>query len=675
MTECLTIEQIERYATGAAEADEAAATAAHLEVCPSCRKRLESHRAGEAFLADVRGSYDAADARASSLGRSGTDFLAGYRISEEIHRGGQGIVYKAVQLSTDRIVALKVILGGPLATQEARKRFEREVKLAAALHHPHIVVVHDSGVADGSPYVVMDYVDGARITEYATLHDLSIGERLRLFASVCDAVEYAHQRGVIHRDLKPSNILVNEDGEPVIVDFGLARPIQETQDGPSVTAVSAPGQVVGSLPYLSPEQAAGDPSQIDERTDIYALGVMLYELLTGTRPPPVVSDSNDRTPRSSSAKPLPPSQACVGLDPRLNSVVLKAIERDKARRYRSAGDFATVIRTYLEQPDSGAKPTRRRLLWHVVLAILVIYSCALTVLWNEASKRPPIPEDTYPYPPFQIHENWTKNYHNHTLTPFAWDDFDGYWFGQNPPLIPFETDDTYNRPNGLPRWEHFEGENMARSEGLSNLYVTGYWHKSGLRSLRAKTGTGDSVRVSTTNIWDHVKDAERFYYRCWIHVWDPTGSGLYFGFVSEDPGAKTTTFWSPRWTNSVQLHRYGTVVWYWHDDGWNDAPLQVHWTPGKEYACFLHVALDFDRQKGFVWINGEQVGDELSISPRRFQPKSFRGQTFRLDRWGFTSPGNYEGYHPSYTDIDDLEFGTWEYASPGSQQGTDPLLP
>jgi serine/threonine protein kinase len=279
MPACLTLEQIEEYASGALSPEEQAAVEAHLERCPVCREQLERHRARDEFLTDVRRVYGASDSvREMPL----DEVIPGYRVIEEIHRGGQGVVFKAVQLSTQRTVALKVILGGAIATPEAQKRFEREARLAASLRHPHIVVIHDRGVAGDNPFIVMDYVDGAPVTEYAAAQRLFIAARLRLFATVCEAVECAHQQGVIHRDLKPSNILVNEEGEPTIVDFGLARTVRPTGDA-SATAVSSPGQVLGSLPYLSPEQASGVPSQIDERTDIYALGVLLYELLTGRR--------------------------------------------------------------------------------------------------------------------------------------------------------------------------------------------------------------------------------------------------------------------------------------------------------------------------------------------------------------------------------------------------------
>jgi len=338
----------------------------------------------------------------------------------------------------------------------------------------------------------MDHVPGRSITEHATAYGLSISDQLHLFATVCEAVEYAHQHGVIHRDLKPSNVLVNEEGEPVIVDFGLARAVPAPESVAVDPTISAPGQVLGTLPYLAPEQAAGDPSEIDERTDIYALGVLLYELLTGMRPPPVKLglSPGEETPTGPPSRPVAPSLACVGLDQRLDPIVLRALEREKTKRYRSAGDFAMVVRTYLTNAAVRPYWGRGRALRRATVAALLVYGLALTVAtvalmlrWrgaredlrtaekqlavaqgelSEAALRLPPPRDPRTYPlqlTFPAVWLWPETYHGRINKPLLPFDFEGdrYPFGHNPS-----------------EWEHYEGTNVPGSEGLSTCISPGF---------------------------------------------------------------------------------------------------------------------------------------------------------------------------------------------------------
>src|SRR5262245_38373377 len=210
-----------------------------------------------------------------------------YRILRLIGEGGMGSVFEAEQERPRRTVALKMIrpIFWPAAIQESLLRFEQEAQALARLQHPGIAQIYEAGTADKGfgpqPYFAMELIHGRKPSDYVSEHNLSTGERLELVAKIADAVHHAHQRGIIHRDLKPSNILVDETGQPKIVDFGVAR---VTDGGASSTVQTDAGRLVGTLAYMSPEQMSGDPLDIDTRADVYTLGVVLYELLAGRRP-------------------------------------------------------------------------------------------------------------------------------------------------------------------------------------------------------------------------------------------------------------------------------------------------------------------------------------------------------------------------------------------------------
>ncbi|MGE3181345.1 MAG: serine/threonine-protein kinase, partial [Phycisphaerae bacterium] len=213
------------------------------------------------------------------------ELLPRYEISDERKQGGQGVVYRGTQRGTRREVAIKVMREGPLGDVATKARFDREVQILAQLKHPNIVTILDSGVASGISYYVMDYIRGEALDTYIQQNKPTVNEILALFAKICDAVNAGHLRGIIHRDLKPSNIRVDPSGEPHILDFGLAKVNEFDALADSRTIMrTTTGQFVGSLPWASPEQVEGRPEGVDIRTDVYAIGVMLYQQLTGEFP-------------------------------------------------------------------------------------------------------------------------------------------------------------------------------------------------------------------------------------------------------------------------------------------------------------------------------------------------------------------------------------------------------
>ncbi len=310
--------------------------------------------------------------------------IPGYDDLRELGRGGQGVVFNAVQRSTRRNVAIKVLLDGAWASAARRRRFEREIELIAALHHPNIVRLYDSGVTEGAyPYYVMEFVDGVGLDKLigggawsfsASRSEappeepdrvgpadadsfeplLPLPNVLELFAQVCDAVHYAHQHGVIHRDLKPSNIRVDGDGRPHVLDFGLAK-MTSASGGRVVTEMSRTGEFMGSLPWASPEQAEGDPHGTDLRSDVYALGAVLFQVLTGRFPYPVTGSFREVLEHIRGTPPACPSAYRRDVDDELDTITLKCLAKEPERRYQTVGELAGDIRRYLAGEPIDAK--------------------------------------------------------------------------------------------------------------------------------------------------------------------------------------------------------------------------------------------------------------------------------------------------------------------------------
>ncbi len=329
------------------------------------RSLLEAHEGATGFLEPERLDPALADARLPAGARIGA-----YTIMGVLGSGGMGIVYVAEQERPRRTVALKLIRRG-LATASMLRRFEREADVLGRLQHPGIAQIYEAGVADAGdgpqPFIAMEMVRGRPLIGYAEANALGTRERLELVARVCDAVQHAHQRGVIHRDLKPANILVTDGGagaggpgaggatppphagpggQPKVLDFGVARAADA--DLHATTMRTSIGQIVGTLAYMSPEQVTGDPGEVDTRSDIYSLGVILYQLLTG------------RLPHDLSGRSVPEALRAIREDePRrlgavnrefrgdLETIVSKAIDKDRSRRYQSAADLADDLRRFI----------------------------------------------------------------------------------------------------------------------------------------------------------------------------------------------------------------------------------------------------------------------------------------------------------------------------------------
>ena len=286
-----------------------------------------------------------------------------YVIQRCIAAGGMGIVYEAIQRQPQRTVAVK-LMRCSFASPSSTERFRYESELLARLKHPNVAQVYHVGVHEhelgSTPFFAMEFVEGGQaVTEYADKEDLSDSERLKLFADVCDAVHHAHQNGVIHRDLKPSNILVDSEGHAKIIDFGVARSLIAEDDGKSPRTET--GQLLGTLQYMSPEQCAGRTGAVDARSDIYSLGVVVFELLCHRLPYDV-----EKLPIPDAVRVICDEHAIAWdksdshLPGDLGNIVGKTLEKDPDRRYRSASELADDIRRYLNGEAVLAHPASIR---------------------------------------------------------------------------------------------------------------------------------------------------------------------------------------------------------------------------------------------------------------------------------------------------------------------------
>ncbi len=275
-------------------------------------------------------------------------YFGDYELLAEIARGGMGVVYRARQVTLDRMVAVKMMRPGLLATAEEIRRFRTEATAAGGLQHPNIVAIHEIGEQDGLHYYSMDLVEGRSLAEMVRSHALEQRQAAGTVATLAKAVGYAHERGTLHRDLKPSNILVDDAGQPHITDFGLASSLV-SEHRHTVT-----GSVIGTPAYMSPEQAGGHTKELTPASDVYSLGAILYELLTG-RPPFQGAGVIETIQMARETAPVSPRVLNAKIDRDIETVVLKCLEKDPGRRYSTAADLAADLGRYLRREPVRAR--------------------------------------------------------------------------------------------------------------------------------------------------------------------------------------------------------------------------------------------------------------------------------------------------------------------------------
>ena len=305
--------------------------------------------------------------------------LPGYEILGELGRGGMGVVYRARHLGLNRIVALKTILHGPLAGNDVISRLLSEARAVARFQHANIVQVFDVGEYDGLPFISLEFVDGGTLSGKIAREPQPPRYAAETVEQLARAMQYAHDRGVIHRDLKPTNILLTADGKPKITDFGLAKTVEDD------SGRTQSGQVLGTPSFMAPEQARGEVERVGPSADVYALGAILYDLLTG-RPPFAGSSVLDTLEMVRNREPVPPGDLTAKLPRDLETICLKCLQKDPARRYASAGELADDLRRFLDGRPILARPVGRfekAVRWsrrNPIGALAVLLAAALVVV-------------------------------------------------------------------------------------------------------------------------------------------------------------------------------------------------------------------------------------------------------------------------------------------------------
>src|SRR5881296_4154601 len=326
-------------------------------LCAKCVLKIALTMPPEAPVAagDDRGSTENVEANAAAAHSKKAEpavellgELGDYQLLEEIGRGGQGVVFRARQKSLNRTVALKVIGLGQWASKAHLKRFRREAEAAASLEHPGIVPIHEVGERDGSCYFSMKFIEGGQLDEIVRRTPMSIRHAAELIAKVARTVHYAHEHGILHRDIKPGNILLDAKGEPLLTDFGLARLVE------AESTVTRTKEVMGTPSYMAPEQAVGNNAAVGGATDVYGLGAVLYQLLTG-HPPFAGGTTYETIKLVLDTEPRQPRLLNPKIDRDLSTICLKCLEKDPKRRYTSALALAEDLEHWLKHEPIRAR--------------------------------------------------------------------------------------------------------------------------------------------------------------------------------------------------------------------------------------------------------------------------------------------------------------------------------
>ncbi|MEO8426860.1 MAG: protein kinase [Verrucomicrobiota bacterium] len=371
-----------------------------LRTCPQCGVSLPGGTSvwlcpkcllGQAASSPLADS-NSADAREISIPRAFHSF-GDYELLEEISRGGMGVVYKARQVSLNRIVAVKMLQFGRLASDEFKRRFRVEAEAVASLQHPNIVAIHEVGEHEGQQYFSMDFVEGPDLAMVVREKPLPARRSAAYLKTIAEAIHHAHQRGILHRDLKPSNVLIDSADEPRVTDFGLAKRIVAADMSSVSNDLTSTGQVLGTPHYIPPEQACGKRANITPASDVYSLGAILYHLLTGR--PPFIADTLEATlTQLLQNDPVPPRLLNASVPRDLETICLKCLGKEPSRRYHSAQALADDLARWLNDEPILARPVsvgekfwrwcrRKPALATLVLTLLFVAGTGVTgIFWQ-----------------------------------------------------------------------------------------------------------------------------------------------------------------------------------------------------------------------------------------------------------------------------------------------------
>lgn len=344
-----------------------------------------------------------------------------YQLLDELGQGGMGRVYKAYDPLLERVVAIKFLLSGSTGQQGEIERFLREAKTTAQLRHPNIVAIHDIGVEQGQYFFTMEFIAGLSLKALIKKSTIAPLRGAALLKKIGSAIGYAHSMGVIHRDLKPDNVMIGEDNEPKVMDFGLAKIARASKK------LSKSGMVMGTLQYMPPEQAEAHSQEIDERSDVYAMGAILYEILAG-RPPFMGTSSYNLLWQILNDDPMPPSRLKHNVPQYLQNICLKALEKEKKRRYQSAAEFVADLDCFIEGKSVQARPRaffhkiprmlRRPSVWLSMILLVVVAILFTTIIFLLQQRAAPPSSFYMPDPrmskvigPFKkLQEVWAKTH-------------------------------------------------------------------------------------------------------------------------------------------------------------------------------------------------------------------------------------------------------------------------